>query len=148
MEVIDYPNYLIYTDGRVQNKKSGRFLKVTINNGYYQVNLCKNGVRKNFLIHRLIAIHYIQNNNPIFKIINHKNCDRLDNSINNLEWCDILYNTQSKNTTRNVGNVRLIEDCKTTPYRAKITINRVNHSKWFKTEVEARDWIIEVSNNN
>jgi len=148
MEVQNYEdNYLIYPNGKVQNKKRRRFLTAIINsNGYYTVDLYKNGVRKNFKVHRLIAIHYIPNNNPNFKIINHKNGDRLDNSINNVEWCDQLWNTQSKNRKTNVGNVCLIEACRINPYQAKITINRVIHHKYFKTEQQAREWMLEVSN--
>jgi hypothetical protein len=147
MDIQNYEdNYLIYEDGRVQNKKTGRFLKASINKGYYVVCLCKNGVQKIAKIHRLVAIHYIPNTNPNFKIINHINCDRADNRIENLEWCDMLYNTQSKNTTSNVGCVCLKTDKKRTkPYEAKITINRVLHSKCFKTEQEGRDFILNLS---
>ena len=62
MEIIDYPNYLIYQDGRVYNHKYKRYLKPQMgNNGYYFVVLCKNNKPKNTYILRLIAIHYIPN---------------------------------------------------------------------------------------
>jgi len=150
MDIENYPNYLIYPDGRVFSKYFNRFLTATImNTGYYKIDLYKDGERKLFLIHRLIAIHYIPNNNPNFKIINHKNGDRIDNRIENLEWCDQLHNTQSKNTTRNVGYVYFKTDhSRTKPYEARIIINRVTHSKYFKTEQEGRAWLVEISNNN
>jgi len=147
MEIENYEdNYLIYPDGRVQNKISNRFLKPYNNkNGYYMVSLCKDGERKKFYIHRLIAIHYIPNTNPNFKIINHKNGDRIDNSIDNLEWCDNLYNTQSKNKNTNVGNVYFRTDCITNPYEALIRINGVRHRNYFKTEQEAREWLLSFN---
>jgi len=147
MEIENFPNYLIYQDGRVWSKYSNRFLKLCINNvGYYSIHLYNNEEQKRFLIHRLIAIHYIENPDPNnFKIINHKNGDRLDNSIENIEWCDHLYNNQSKNTTRNIGCVYLT-DCRKKPYKAEININRVRHRKYFKTEVEGRNWILTLIN--
>jgi len=66
-----------------------------------------------------------------------------------LEWCNQLYNNQSKNTTHNIGSVYFITDYKRTkPYQAQIIINRVRHQKYFKTEQAGREWITEVSNNN
>ena len=67
MEVIGYPDYLIYPDGRVWSKKkcrgiNGRFLKPTSQGkGYLRYDLCLNGIRKPLKIHRLVAIHYIPN---------------------------------------------------------------------------------------
>ena len=149
MEVQNYPNYLIYEDGRIFSKISNRFLKATMSTyGYYQVGVSKNGVRKQFLIHRLISIHYIPNTNPNnLKFINHKNCNKADNSIDNLEWCTNLYNTQSKNKNGNVGCVCFRTDCRTKRYNARIRINRVLHQKCFKTDEEAREWLVEISNS-
>lgn len=54
-------------------------------NGYYEVSLCKNGKSKFKLIHRLVAQSFIENpeNKPQ---VNHKNGNKKDNHINNLEW--------------------------------------------------------------
>lgn len=65
MEVIGYPDYLIYPDGRVWSKKKwrgneGRFLKPS-QGEYLRYDLCLNGIRKPLKIHRLVAIHYIPN---------------------------------------------------------------------------------------
>ena len=62
MEINNYPDYLIYEDGRVFSKKSNKFLKPFTNSRcYYRVKLCKNGKMKDYHIHRLIAEHYIPN---------------------------------------------------------------------------------------
>ncbi len=59
--------------------------------GYQQVLLCKNGMRKQHKIHRLVANAFIPNPNN-YPVINHKDWDTSNNSVDNLEWCDIRYN--------------------------------------------------------
>lgn len=66
--------------------------------GYYVVDLKRNGIRKTFKIHRLIALHFIDN--PFNKnYINHKNGIKTDNSIENLEWCTIKENNKHAEET-------------------------------------------------
>ena len=85
MEVIDYPNYLIYPDGRVQNKKSKRYLKPRDRGPYKCVRLY-NGVKNvNHSIHRLVAFHYIPNPNNKSQV-DHINRNKHDNRVENLRW--------------------------------------------------------------
>jgi hypothetical protein len=57
------------------------------------------------LIHRLVAIHFIPNPDNL-PIINHKNGNRRDNRVENLEWCSTMYNAQSINCIgKNIGCV-------------------------------------------
>lgn len=60
-------------------------------NGYYRVTLAKNGVKKQKYLHRLIAIHFIDNPEN-FPQVNHKDGNKLNNSIDNLEWCTNQHN--------------------------------------------------------
>lgn len=54
--------------------------------GYYGVSLMKNDKKKRIEIHRLIAITFIPN--PADKPqVNHKDGDKLNNRVSNLEWC-------------------------------------------------------------
>lgn len=53
--------------------------------GYCQIGLCKDGIRKGFLVHRLVADAFIPNPQNK-KTVNHINCDKSDNRIENLEW--------------------------------------------------------------
>ena len=69
----------------IRNLK-GKYLKQSLKqNGYLQVGLRKNGKRKWFSVHRLVAIHFIDNpeNKPQ---VNHIDCDKQNNNVNNLEW--------------------------------------------------------------
>lgn len=65
--------------------------------GYLVVTLRKNGERKNFYVHRLVAAHFIENEQG-YKYINHKDYDTHNNRFDNLEWCtqqqNIRYSSQ------------------------------------------------------
>ena len=103
MEVKDFPNYLIYPDGRVWTKnEKGKFMKSNINKktGYSYVILCHNGKQKTYRIHRLVAEHYIPNldNKPF---VDHINRDRGDNRIENLRWATKSENERNRTIKSN-----------------------------------------------
>lgn len=63
------------------------------NNKYLTVRLAKNKKIKQYTIHRLVAIHFIPNvNNKLY--VNHKDGNKYNNKIDNLEWCSAKENTQ------------------------------------------------------
>lgn len=73
-------------------KYPGKILKVEeMKDGYKRIVLMKDGIRKRYMCHRLVAQEFIPNleNKPY---VNHINGNRGDNKITNLEWC-----TQSEN---------------------------------------------------
>jgi hypothetical protein len=90
-----WPHYSIFYDGRVYSFKTKRFLrpfKSNVSVGFYlQIKLHHNGKSKTFLLHRLIAMHFIPNENN-YREINHKNGIKTDNRLSNLEWCTSQYN--------------------------------------------------------
>lgn len=81
--------YAITEDGRVWSYRTKKFLKPFKNQaGYMRVILFKNGRGKNFLVHRLVAEAYIENDSPDIKTqINHIDGNKEHNWIRNLEWC-------------------------------------------------------------
>ena len=88
----NFEHYLIYDDGRVYNTKTNKFLSGDKNScGYSRVMLYSNNIKKRFFRHRLVAEHFIPNpENKLF--VNHKDGNKHNNSVHNLEWC-----TQSEN---------------------------------------------------
>lgn len=72
--------------------KKGKILKQRLNKGgYLKVYLIKEGKSKTFIAHRLIALTFIPNPNN-YKIVNHKDENKTNNNIDNLEWCTQSYN--------------------------------------------------------
>jgi hypothetical protein len=79
--------YTIYSDGKVYSNKSKKFIKPHIENGYYRIGLYIDGKPKTYKLHRLIGECFIEN--PEGKNqINHKDCNKLNNDVSNLEWCN------------------------------------------------------------
>jgi len=79
--------YSVTDCGRVFSHHSNRFLKPATHKDveYLHVSLWKNGFGSSFYVHRLIAITFIPN--PFFlPEVNHKDGDRHNNSVSNLEW--------------------------------------------------------------
>ena len=72
----------------------GRVLKQFENvNGYLTVNIPVDGKSTTKAVHCLVAQTFIPNLNS-FPMINHKDCNRKNNNVDNLEWCDNSYNMQ------------------------------------------------------
>tara|TARA_R110000744_G_scaffold337059_1_gene442338 strand:- start:286 stop:750 length:465 start_codon:yes stop_codon:yes gene_type:complete len=94
-----FPKYVIHPCGTIlriwKNKTIEKKHSKNIT-GYIRVCLSKNGKQNNFYIHRLVAIHFIKNDDPENKIhIDHIDAIRDNNKIENLEWV-----TQSENNKR------------------------------------------------
>lgn len=109
LDVVGYEGiYEISDEGRVRSKEGkttfskqhgtrswkGRLLKPRPSTqGYLRVSLFKNKKRKEFLIHRLVAEAFIPN--PDNKeIINHKDGNKRNNNLKNIEWCNYKDNLQ------------------------------------------------------
>ena len=72
--------------------QKGRVLSPTKDRyGYLFVILTCNGKHKMFLVHRLVAQAFIINFDNLLEV-NHKDEDKTNNSVENLEWCDRKYN--------------------------------------------------------
>lgn len=94
-KIKDFPNYLISKEGQVYSTKSNKIRENEINeNGYCRIRLMdgtKQG--RKFYIHRLVAEAYIPNPNN-YNQVNHKDLNKHNNNINNLEWCSEAMNMQ------------------------------------------------------
>lgn len=96
--------YQVSTSGRIKSlkryrtTKSGgvcevkeRILSSRVCNKYYYITLHKNGVMTTYQVHTLVAKTFIPN--PLnYPCVNHKDENKLNNSVENLEWCTSKYN--------------------------------------------------------
>lgn len=96
-DIEGYPNYMVSNMGRVKSLNYNRTGKEKImkggkdNNDYLFIILSKKGKVKKYLVHRLVAQVFIPNPNN-FSEVNHKDEDKQNNCVENLEWCSREYN--------------------------------------------------------
>ena len=93
--------YLAFGDGRIFSIKRQLFIKPHLSpNGYLKLNVWAKGKVRSRPVHRLIAEAFIPNpeNKPE---VNHKNGNKTDNSVENLEWC-----THSENIQHSVNDIK------------------------------------------
>ena len=145
MKIQGFEDYSIYEDGTVISHKCGKTKerKCCINDdGYKQITLCKNGKVKTFLLHRLLAIHFIENpeNKPT---VDHKNRDPLDNSLSNLRWYTIKEQNNNKGGQFEfpISKGGIYKHGK--GYRYEWQENKIKKRKWFKTLELAEAFQIE-----
>lgn len=94
--------YEIHEDGTIINLRANRTLRGNTNSyGYRVVRLTKDGKHKDFKVHQLLAQAFIPNPND-YKCINHIDGNKLNNSLDNLEWCTHGQNTVHARTTLNI----------------------------------------------
>lgn len=88
-------NYLVSNKGRVfvlEHLKNGvfiraKFLKLTrLNTGYPSIVLNDDNGKRKLTVHRIVADVFLPNPNN-YDMVNHKDSDRANNDVSNLEWC-------------------------------------------------------------
>lgn len=90
--------YNISTYGRIysiprKGTKGGIVKPSFSSSGYLQTHLCKDKTRKTFQIHRLVAKHFLDNENG-YPEVNHIDECKTNNHVSNLEWCTRLQNVR------------------------------------------------------
>nr|MBQ4455310.1 HNH endonuclease [Clostridia bacterium] len=92
--------YEVSNTGKV--RRNGVELKPAVaSHGYYMVNLSKDGKEKSYTIHRLVAEAFISNPEGL-PCVNHKDEQKLNNDVSNLEWCTVCYNNRYGTKSRRI----------------------------------------------
>ena len=111
-EIYGYPNYLISNTGKVYTKNRDKLLVPKVDKyGYYAVGLCKNNKVKHFTIHRLVALAFV----PLVdncNVVNHKDGNKQNNNVNNLEWTTISGNTKHCFNTNKAFRKQVLDNAK------------------------------------
>ena len=122
-----YENYQVSSLGNVKSLKFGKekMMKQSIsNNGYCQVHLCKEGKSKTYLVHRLVAQAFLDNSDNLPQV-NHKDENKQNNTIENLEYCTAKYNINYGDSLKK----RIRTNVKNGIYDKIGKINKKNFSK-------------------
>ena len=103
----DISNYGMIKSYHYHNGTYTRILKPRkVKDGYLMVSLTKEKKGKNFQVHQLVAKTFIPNLNG-YKEVNHKNLDKTDNRVSNLEWTtrrgNVLHYFRSINKERRLA---------------------------------------------
>ena len=86
-EVISLPRYK-KNKNKIQYVEPKELSKyVSLTNGHVYVYLCNNGKNRNARLHRLVAETFIPNTNNLPQV-NHIDGNKINNRIDNLEWCN------------------------------------------------------------
>lgn len=127
-DIIGYEGkYQVSNTGKVRslnynNTNTIKELKPKVNRyGYLEVKLSKNNITKDYMVGRLVAIHFMPN--PLYKEeVIHISRDTTDNSIENLKWA---YHSESKHHSYNKGSRK-----KGTPTYTIISYNGKNYNEY------------------
>lgn len=110
LDFLGYVDYEVSNYGRVKSlnyKRSGKegIMKLK-KDDYLRVQLFNNGKDKFFPVHKLVALAFLPNQKNL-PIINHKDENKYNNKVENLEWCDYHYNyyygTSSERARKNIS---------------------------------------------
>lgn len=105
-QIKGYENYAITETGEVFNTDTNRALKGSIGEGGYKYyRLSKDGKKKMFYAHRLVAEAFLDNPKNL-PVVNHKDGNKLNNCIKNLEWVSYSENSKHAHASNLVAPVR------------------------------------------
>ena len=85
-----------FINNRTQKDKIKMLKLIKDKKGYLKINLWKNNKSKMFLVHRIVAETFILNPNNLPQV-NHKDENKSNNCVENLEWCSQKYNNNYGN---------------------------------------------------
>lgn len=107
--------YKVSNLGRIMSFHRGKTKLLSLTNknekGYLKLTLCKNGKQKTYKVHRLVANAFLPNENE-YNELNHKDGNKLNNCVSNLEWITHKENIMHSYRTglHNIEKMRLVAE--------------------------------------
>lgn len=159
------PVYLVSNQGRIKtidhliwckvnnsySLRKGHICTLSNKNSkkYWRVGIQINGKRKQYAVHRLVALTFIPNPNS-YPQINHIDGNKDNNAVDNLEWCDGSYNIRHAHANGLISKKKMSDHC----HLRKLTEEQVifirqmynKYSKILKTSKQYCRAIIQLFN--
>jgi hypothetical protein len=118
-----WKNYQVSNTGKVKNIKFNRILKQFSDGHYLQTSFSQNNRRDVKRVHITVALSFI-NNSKNLPYINHKDGNKLNNHVDNLEWCtgkensnhSVKLGLRNPKRTFKIKNRLLLAVCKLIPF--------------------------------
>lgn len=100
-----YSDYWVSNYGNVKSYKRNEeiIMKTCLRNGYKSLTLCTDNKKKNFLVHRLVALTFLDNPDNLL-IVNHIDGNILNDNVTNLEW--VTYSQNTQHSQKILGKIR------------------------------------------
>ena len=143
--IFENNNYFINKEGEIyrQNKdKKFKLISQRISKGYYRVSLYIDKERKDYMVHRLLAMVFIPNleNKPT---IDHIDRNKLNNDLSNLRWATYEENNNNRNTKSKTNYFHIYKTDADTykVIKTKKGSKEQEFTKRFKTLEEANSFI-------
>ena len=117
--IADFPNYQVSSFGNVKNVKTCKLMRLNTRCGYLKVSLVSKNSKKDHLVHRLVALEFLDN--PENKTdVNHKDKNGLNNNLSNLEWM-----TRQENNIHRCKGTKITSNKKKPIFRIDSNTNKV-----------------------
>ena len=117
--IADFPNYQVSSFGNVKNVKTCKLMRLNTRCGYLKVSLVSKNSKKDHLVHRLVALEFLDN--PENKTdVNHKDKNCLNNNLSNLEWM-----TRQENNIHRCKGTKITSNKKKPIFRIDSNTNKV-----------------------
>lgn len=131
--------YAITENGKLWSYRWNRWMRISITNGYYKVNLSKDGKSKLKYVHRLLAEIFILN--PECKDqVDHIDGNKLNNNLSNLRWTTHAENQHNRKRAKGYSWHKTAQK-----WKAEIkTNNEKIHLGCYETEEEARQAYLDA----
>jgi hypothetical protein len=134
----NFENYEISSLGNVKNKKTNYLLKPTLKSGYLCLSLVNDqGKRKSLKVHRLVAMCFLPNEENK-QTVNHKDHDKLNNKLENLEWATIVEQNNHKRKCK-----KEVQELISSRPVWRLDIKSNKKLQFFKTIKFASEWVFE-----
>lgn len=107
-EISGFCGYQVSNIGRVKRSKKDKekiIRQQKTNSGYLSVSIYKCGKQYRKNVHRLVADAFLRNENEL-PFVNHKDENKLNNSVENLEWCSADYNMNYGTINKRISDKR------------------------------------------